>query len=175
MLYFLEQDRMYDTADYSNILEVTGREIEKYPDHVFLNQVDDCDIDLNRDQFYLDLCLEIDKSKLIARNVLEHIPSGEPHSIREASTGVMALWLLKNGVPGLWRESQWFGPNCYSRILEISKDQDIFILDNSDMIYRKEWTRLPDVPVKEFFTKMTAYPRECYIPHELLMDLDFKV
>lgn len=94
--------------------------------------------DLNKDEFFKRCLLEVDECDIPMDNVARDLLTGRTHSFDRISTGVKTLWLLKNYGDDCLLESCKLGPNCYKLAVEISKDKDIYLYDNSDMMVNEE-------------------------------------
>lgn len=128
MLYVLPQ-KVYTEEEAANI---TGLKLIKYKKSLF--EMLSREHDLNTDEFFKKCCLEIDNSDIPVRNVLRDIPTGETHSFDRASGGVMALWLMYHYSDTYMMPTCYFGENCYQIVLDISKEKDIYVYDDSDML-----------------------------------------
>lgn len=128
MLYMLNQ-RAYTEVDASDI---TGLELVKYKKELF--KLLSRNHDLNNDSFFRRCCGEIDKADIPYPNVLRDIYTGTTHSFDIVSGGVMALWLLYYYNTKYLMPTRYFGENCYQILLDISKEKDIYVYDDADML-----------------------------------------
>lgn len=60
----------------------------------------------------------------------------DTHDIYKVSTGVKTLWLACIEADYTFL-SEWFGPNCYQRLFDISKTRNIYMYEDSKSCYFK--------------------------------------
>lgn len=132
MLYVLFQS-VYTEDEAA---EITKRKLINNTKAEFLTQ--SRNHDLNNDEFFSKCCLEIDRSDIPFPNVLRDLPTGQTHSFDRISGGIMSLWLMYNYNDIYLFPSCYFGENCYQIVLDISKDKDIYIYEDSGMMDTKE-------------------------------------
>ena len=90
-------------------------------------------VDLNKDEFFVRCCREIDLCDIPMDNVLRDLLTGRTHSFDKVSGGVMSLWLMYYYNNEFIFPSSRFGENCYNIVFEISKTRDIYLYEDSAM------------------------------------------
>lgn len=133
--------------------KVFGKPILDDPDLVFWNKVMNSRLEtaITNDSEFQRILKEIDNADVPMPNVIRDIPTGITHDIFKTSTGVQTLWLTANA-PDYTFLSEWYGPNCYQELFNISKEKDILLFENSDMFYFADLENLKGV-FTEFTTK----------------------
>lgn len=93
---------------------------------------------MNNDEFYIRSVGEIDKCDIPMRNVLRDLITGETHSFDKVSGGVKSLWLMYYYNEEYIFPTRYFGQNCYNLVVDISKDRDIYLYDDANMMDEDE-------------------------------------
>lgn len=159
MLYYLNQRLLKDPSN-AYIEKVTGIPIEGYPQDVFRKYILEHDINLNKNKLFSKLNASIDNASIPMPYVLQDMHTLETHTFDESTMGVYACWLLYNCKNRMWRESQWFDPRCYSTIISLSSDTDVYIYDDTDMYLDREWRSISEGLCYEFSTKHVLSMRD---------------
>ena len=89
---------------------------------------------LNEDDFFIRALREIDNCDVPMPNVARDILTGDTYSFDKISGGVKSLWLIYHKSEEFVYPASFFGENCYKLLLEISKDRDIIIYDDVEML-----------------------------------------
>lgn len=126
-----QEDKTEDEAS-----KLCGREWLKFPDIWFKKLSYNCD--LNKDPFFRECLLEVDRCDIPMDNVIRDIITGKTHSVDKISTGVKMLWLMKNYSDKFLFPSQYLGENCYALAYKIGNDVELYIYDDSDMFVHDE-------------------------------------
>jgi hypothetical protein len=116
--------------------EATGLKYLEYPDDWFIELSNS--VDLNSDEYFKKMLLEIDGCDVPMPNVVRHIRSGKTYAFRDVSTGVRMLWLMKYYPKKFLYPSQWLGQNCYKPLLELGEENDIILYEDSGMMDQTE-------------------------------------
>ena len=149
MLYVLHQNAY--TEEEASV--ATGLPLIKYKKDLFLYKTES--VDLNKDDFFRMCVKEIDLCDIPMRNVVRDLATGETHSFDKVSGGVMALWLMYNYYDAYMMPTCYFGENCYQIVLDISKDRDIYVYDDADMLNSIEFEKCKGT-ITDFKTKKVA-------------------
>lgn len=112
--------------------EMFKKPILEYPDSVFKYIVSQTDENVSEDPHFQDILKKIDKADVPMKNVIRDIYTGDTHDIYKTSTGTKTLWLAAKGADYTFL-SEWFGPNCYQELFDISNSIDVYLYDDSDM------------------------------------------
>jgi len=115
--------------------------ILEFPDSVFDFQIREKKVDIGSDSYFQEILLEIDRADVPMKNVIRDIPTGDTHDIYKVSTGVKTLWLAYTDADYTFL-SEWFGPNCYQRLFDISKTHDVYLYEDSNMFYKEAAEKL---------------------------------
>lgn len=144
MLYILFSD------DYTKeeAAAATGRKYAKFVDAHWSYQTDYRD--LNNDPVLKRLLKNVDQCDLPYPNVVLDIRSNTTHSFDRISSGVKTLWLMQYCADTYLFSSAHLGENCFQDLLDISKTVDVYVYENSDMLYRKVGDHFFDECTGEF-------------------------
>ena len=139
MLYVLHQNAYTE----EEAAKLTGLKLVDYKKAIFLRRTED--VDLNDDDFFKKCVREVDIADIPCRNVVRDLLTGDTHSFDRVSGGVMALWLMYYYNDRYLMPTCYFGENCYQTLLDASKEKDIYVFDDSDMLSRYEFSECEGV------------------------------
>lgn len=128
MLYML----FHRDVEEDEAAKLFNKPILEFPDSVFDYEARNSDDNVSMNTYFQEIIKEIDRADVPMKNVIRDIPTGDTRDIYKTSTGAKTLWLAYKGMNYTFL-SEWFGPNCYQRLFDISKDVDIYMYDDSDM------------------------------------------
>jgi hypothetical protein len=111
--------------------KLTGVKFIEFPDYVF--NILTMGYDLNQDDYFKKLLLEIDGCDVPLPNVVRDIKTNRTSSFDKVSTGVRVLWLIKNHPSEYLYPTQWLGENCYQELFNLGKEVDVYIYEDSRM------------------------------------------
>ncbi len=94
--------------------------------------------DLNRDDFFIKIVDYIDQCDLIADGVLYRRPSKTTHSVERVSGGVKTVWLMYHHYQEYIFPSSFLGENCYQPAFWAAEDRDIWVYDDSSMMFAED-------------------------------------
>lgn len=92
------------------------------------------DYNLNQDDFFIKALREIDNCDIPMPNVVRDIMTGDTHSFDRVSNGIKSLWLMYHKPQEFLYLASFFGENCYRLLFEMSKDRDIIVYDDVEML-----------------------------------------
>lgn len=128
---------LFGVEEEEEVIRITKKKIGDFPDDEFYWK--SREYDLNTDETFINLLRKIDRCDVPMPNVARDLVTGRTHSFDKVSTGVYAVWLASKDKDAEYiYESQWLGENCYQPLIDLSKTMDIYIWDNSDMLYHAE-------------------------------------
>ncbi len=132
MLNILFQDDM--TEEESE--KLVNRKWLEFPDKWFDTLTRS--VNLNNDDWFKLVLLDIDKSDIPIDNVARDIYTGRTHPFSNVSSGVKMLWLMYYHADKFLFPSQYLGENCYQYALYAGENSDVFVYDDSDMLRSEE-------------------------------------
>ena len=94
--------------------------------------------DLNKDDFYIKIVDFIDQCDLLAPGVLYRRASKTTHSIERVSGGVKTVWLMAHYSERYIFPSSFLGENCYQPALWAAENHDVWVHDDSSMLFAKD-------------------------------------
>ncbi len=132
MLNIIFQDDMTE----KEAERLSGRKWLQFPDDQFhyLSNEDT----LSDDLWFIKALKDIDRCDIPMKCVARDLITGRTHSFDRISTGVKMVWLMRYHADKFLFPSQYLGENCYQCVLDASTCRnDIFLYDDSDMLYRE--------------------------------------
>jgi hypothetical protein len=116
--------------------KATGLKYLELPDEWFIEL--SSGKDLNNDEYFKKVLLEIDECDVPMPNVARLVLNGDTHSFDKVSTGVRMLWLMKYYPNKFLYPSQWLGQNCYKALFELGEENEIMLYEDSGMMDQTE-------------------------------------
>lgn len=132
MLYIMRHED-YPGDDIA--AKAAGKPYLTFPDTWF--NVKSRGFNLSADPWFNRILEEVDVCDIPFPDVARDLVTGKTHSFDKVSTGVRTLWLMYH-FPNDWLyPSQWLGENCYQAMFDASKDKDIVVFNDSNMLMRR--------------------------------------
>lgn len=160
MLYVIFQTLM----NQEDAERAVSRKYVSFPNEEFMVMVQDRRVNLNNDKEFLRILEKVDHCDVPFPNVLRDLYTGDTHAFTEISTGSRMMWLMKEASDRFLFPSCFFGQNCYQTVFDLSKDRDIYVYDDADMMWeeaaeqcRGTFTNYVDGSVLEIVDDMSLF------------------